>query len=340
MEQQSSAGERRHPMRRRDVIALLGGAAAAWPLVARAQPAAMPVVGFLHGGAAAEFGAQVTAFREGLRGAGYVEGQTVAIEYRWADGRFDRLPALADDLVRRHVAVIAAIGGDIVARAAMKATSTIPIVFMVGQDVVRSGLVASLNRPVGNVTGVTLFVPQLVPKQMELLHRLVPDAAVIAVLTNPDNPTVLPDPPDLEKAARANGMGLLLLNATTAEGIESAFAAMASQRVGGLLVPGDVFFTSRRAQIVMLAGRHALPAIYLFREIAVAGGLMSYGNDLNETVRQAAVYAARILGGEKPGDLPVIQPIKFELVINATTAKALGLPIPPTLLAIADEVID
>jgi putative ABC transport system substrate-binding protein len=337
---QRTASGWRQPIRRRDLIALLGGAAVAWPQASRAQQPAMQVIGFLHGGSAAQFTQQVTAFRDGLRGAGYVEGKNVAIEYRWAEGRFDTLAALADDLVRRHVDVIAAIGGDIVARAAIKATSAIPIIFMVGQDVIRSGLVVSVNRPVGNATGVTLFVPQLVPKQMELLHRIVPDAAVIAVLMNPDNPTVLPDPPDLEKAARANKMKLLLLNATTVDGIDAAFAAMTSQRASGLLVPGDVFFTSRRAQIVALAARNAVPAIYPFRENVAAGGLMSYGNNLNDTASLAATYVARILKGEKPGDLPVIQPTKFQLVLNLKTAKALGLAIPPTLLAIADEVIE
>jgi putative ABC transport system substrate-binding protein len=222
----------------------------------------------------------------------------------------------------------------------MKATSAIPIVFMVGQDVTRNGLVASLNRPGGNVTGVTLFVTQLVPKQMELLRRIVPDATEIAVLANPDDPAVLPETTALEKAARANGMGLLLLSATTAEGIDAAFAAMTDRRAGALLVPGDAFFTSRRSQLVTLAARHAVPAIYAFREYAAAGGLMSYGNNLNQTVRQAALYVARILAGEKPGDLPVMQPTKFELVINTATAKALGVAIPPTLLAIADEVIE
>ena len=312
----------------------------AWPQASRAQQPALPVIGFLHGGTASVFAQQVTAFRDGLSDAGYVEGKNVAIEYRWAEGRFDTLPALADDLVRRRVAVIVAIGGDIVARAATKATSAIPIVFMVGQDAIRSGLVASVNRPGGNVTGVTLFVPLLVPKQMELLHRIVPNAAVIAVLANPDNPTVLPDPPDLEKAARANGMELLLLNATTAEGIDAAFTTMTSQRAGGLLVPGDVYFTSRLTQIVALAARHAVPTIYPFREQAVAGGLMCYGNNLDETIRQAAAYTARILQGEKPGDLPIVQPTKFQLVINLKTANTLGLAIPPAVLAIADEVIE
>ena len=328
-------------MHRRKLINLLvGGASAAWPIAARAQQRARPVIGFLHGATSASLPEQVMAFREGLRDAGYVEGQNVAIEYRWAEGHFEKLPALADELARHHVAVIVALGGDIVARAAMQATSTIPIVFMVGQDVVKSGLVASLNRPGGNVTGVTLFVPILVPKQMELIHTIVPNAAVIAVLANSNNPTNYPDPPDLEKAARANGMDLLLTTATTEQEIDAAFAAMANRRAGALLVTGDVFFMSRREQIVTLAARHAIPAIFTFREFVTAGGLMSYGNNLNENARLAANYVGRILGGEKPGNLPVQQPTKFELVINLKTAKTLGLTVSNTMQLLADEVIE
>jgi putative tryptophan/tyrosine transport system substrate-binding protein len=326
-------------MRRREFLGV-GAGAVSWSLAARAQQPAMAVIGFLHGGSAVVFSPQVAAFREGLRSAGYIEGQNVAVEYRWAEGDFEKLPALADELVQRRVNVIAAIGGDIVARAAMRAASDIPIVFMVGQDVIRSGLVPSLNRPGGNVTGVTLFVPVLVPKQMELLHLMVPNAVRIAVLVNPDNPTVLPDPPDLEGAARANGMELLLVNATTAEGIDAAFAAAMNQHAGALLVPGDVYFTSRREQIVALAAKYAVPTVYAFRENVVAGGLLSYGNSLNETAGLAAAYAARLLRGEKAGDLPVIQPTKFELVINLKTAKSLALEIPAKVLAVADEVIE
>jgi putative tryptophan/tyrosine transport system substrate-binding protein len=324
---------------RRQFISALGGAAVTWPLAARAQQP-MSTVGFLHGGSAANFGQQAAAFREGLRKAGFVEGQNVSIEYRWADGRFDQLPALADELVRRPVNVIAAVGGDIVAKAAMAATSTIPIVFMVGQDTVRTHLVASLNRPGGNVTGVTLFVPDLVPKQMDIIHTMTPHAAVIAVLMNPKNPTVLPDPADLEQAARANGMQLALLSASTPEEIDAAFAAAVAQHAGALLVPGDVFFTGRRAQIVALAAKNALPTIYPFRESVVAGGLISYGNDLNETARLAGDFVARILAGAKPSDLPVQQPTKFELIINLKTAKSLGLNTPQPLLVAADEVIE
>jgi putative tryptophan/tyrosine transport system substrate-binding protein len=328
------------PMRRREFFGFISSALAALPFAARAQQAAVPVVGFLHGGSAVVFARQVKAFQDGLREAGFVEGQNVVIEYRWAEGSFEKLPALADELVRRHANVIAAIGGDIVARAAMRATSAVPVVFMVGQDVIRSGLVASLNRPGGNATGVTLFVPLLVPKQMELLHLIVPGAAVIAILINPDNPSVLPDLPDLEQAARANGMELVLLNATTSEQIDTAFTAAANQRAGALLVPGDVFFTGQREQIIRLAEQHALPAIYPFRENVAAGGLVSYGNNLNETAALAAGYVARLLRGEKAADLPVIQPTKFELVLNLKTAKSLGLDIPAKVLALADEVIE
>jgi len=322
----SGAGQMAIEIGRREFIAALGGAAVAWPLAALAQQSTMPVVGFLHGGSETSFGQQAAAFRDGLRKAGFVEGQNVSIEYRWADGRFDQLPVLADELVHRQVNVIASVGGDIVAKAAMAATSTIPIVFMVGQDTVRTHLVASLNRPGSNVTGVTLFVPDLVPKQMELIHTIAASAAVIAVLVNPKNPTVLPDSADLEQAAHANGMQLALLNASTPEEIDTAFAAATAQRAGALLVPGDVFFTSRRAQIVALAAKYALPTIYPFRESVAAGGLISYGNDLNETARLAGGFVARVLAGAKPSDLPVQQPTTFELAINLKTAKTLGSP--------------
>jgi putative tryptophan/tyrosine transport system substrate-binding protein len=325
-------------MRRREFLGVAGVAALAWPRAVRAQQ--LPVIGFLHGGSAAVFAQQAMAFRDGLRREGLVEGQNVDIEYRWAEGDFEKLPAFAEELVRRPVNVIAAIGGDIVARAAMKATSVVPIVFMIGQDAIRSGLVASINRPVGNVTGVTLFVSALVPKQMELLSLVVPDAARVGVLANPDNLTVLPELPDLEKAAHASGMELRLLNATTAEQIDVAFAAIANQRIGALLVSGDVFLTGRRQQIVALAAGQGVPAIYPFRENVVDGGLMSYGNSINDTAGVAGVYAARLLRGEKPADLPVIQPTKFELVLNLKTAKSLGMEFPAKVLALADEVIE
>jgi putative tryptophan/tyrosine transport system substrate-binding protein len=332
-------------MRRREFITLLGGAAVLGPRAARAQQSKTPesktpVIGFLHGGTPTAFQQQATAFRDGLRSAGYVEGQNLAVVYRWAEGHFERLPALADELVQRRVSVIAAFGSDIVAHAATKATSVIPVVFLVGQDVIKSGLVASLNRPGGNATGVTMFVPILVPKQMELARTLVPNAAVIAVLRNPGNPNVYPDPPDLEKAAQANGMGLLLVNASTEKEIEAAFATMTERHAGALLVPGDVFFTGRREQIVTLAAQHAIPAIYGFREYVDAGGLVSYGNNLNENARLVGNYVARVLGGEKPGNLPVQQPTKFEFVINLATAKTLGLTISANMQLLADEVIE
>ena len=324
---------------RRQFIATIGGSALNWPLAAHAQRP-IPTVGFLHGGSEAGLGSQATAFRDGLRKGGYIDGQNVNIEYRWADGRFDQLPALAAELVRRPVDVIATIGGDIVAKAAMAATSIIPIIFMVGQDTVRTHLVASLNRPGGNVSGVTLFVPDLAPKQMDLIHKMVPGAAVIAVLMNPKNPTVLPDPADLEQAARSNGMRLAVLNASTPKEIGAAFVAATVQHVGALLVSGDVFLTDRHSQIVALAAKYTLPTIYPFRESVIDGGLISYGNDLNETARLAGGFVARVLGGAKPSDLPVQQPTKFELIINIKTARSLGLNVPPLLLVAADEVIE
>jgi putative tryptophan/tyrosine transport system substrate-binding protein len=326
-------------MKRREFITLFG-ATAAWPLSARAQQPTVPVIGFLHGGVAAAFQQQVSAYREGLRAAGFVEGQNVVIEYRWAEGHFERLPALADELIRAHAAVIAAIGGDVVAHAVMKETSEIPIVFMVGQDAIKSGLVSSLSRPAGNVTGVTLFVPLLVPKQMELIHMAAPKATVIGVLNNRNNSSVLPDASELEDAARANGMKLLLLNATTSEEIGAAIVMAANQGAGALLVPGDVFFTSHRDQILNLTAQHSLPTIYPFREYVAAGGLMSYGNILNDVAHLAATYTARILHGEKPGDLPVEQPTKFDMTVNQKTARSLGLTIPQSLLVAADEVFE
>jgi putative ABC transport system substrate-binding protein len=314
--------------------------AGAWPLAARAQNNAPQIVGFLHGGYAAAFADQAAAFRSGLRKAGFAEGQNVVIEYRWAEGQFDRLPALAQDLIQRGSAVIAAIGGDIVAKAAMRATSTIPIVFMVGQDVIRSGLVASLNRPGGNATGVTLFVPDLVPKQMEIMRQIAPRATVIGVLANPNNPTVLPDLPELEKAAAANGFELRLLPARTPQEIDSALIAAADQHTDVVLVSGDVSITGRRDQILALTAQYRLPAIYPFHEYVQSGGLVSYGNNLNETARLAGAFVARILSGEKPANLPVQQPTTFELAINLKTAKSLGLAVPQALLVAADEVVE
>jgi len=324
-------------IRRRDLIVGIGGAAVAWPVAARAQRAAMPVIGYLSLAPAGITDRNVTAFREGLRAGGYVEDQNVAIEYRYAEGHSDRLPALANELVDRQVKVIVATGGIGPAQAAKAATSTIPIIFYGGgADVVKSGLVASYNRPGGNVTGITTFTVQLFSKQLELLHRLVPDAPLIEVLVNPAVPALLPDAAGLENAARANGVELLLSNANGVDEMDVAFAATASKR--GALVVSGAFFDF--GEIVTLSKRHAVPTIYPWREFPAAGGLMSYGNDLNEGFRQAGAYTARVLKGEKPSDLPVMQPTKFQFVINTTTTKALGLTIPLNLLALADEVIE
>jgi putative ABC transport system substrate-binding protein len=328
-------------MRRREFIALLGGgAAAAWPLAARAQQPAMPVIGFLNPTSLDANVDRLRAFRQGLKDAGYVEGENLAIEYRWAENQFDRLPALAADLVRRRVAVIATTGGAHSAFAIKAATTTIPTVFSVAEDPVRLGLVASLARPGGNSTGINFFAGEVGAKRLALLRELVPAAARVAVLVNPAGPAAEATLRDLEPAARAMGLEIQVLNATTSREINTAFATLVRERPDALFVGNDAFLTSRRIQMVQLAAHHSVPAVYSARENAEVGGLMSYGTSQRDTWRQVGVYTGRILNGAKPADLPVLQATKFELVINAETARMLGLTVPPTLLATADEVIE
>jgi putative ABC transport system substrate-binding protein len=327
-------------MRRREFVAALGGFAVPWPLAARAQQPAMPVVGYLYGGSPESSVQRVAAFRKGLSETGYIEGENVAIEFRWANDRTDRLPELATDLVRRKVAVIATPGSSQAALAVKAATTTIPIVFAIGSDPVREGLIASLARPGGNVTGVAWLTEELGAKRLGLLHELLPKAMRVALLVNPNNPLTAPFVKDVQIAAPSVGVQIDVFSATNNREIDSAFASLAQKRADALLLGGDALFNDRRVQITTLAVRHAVTTMYVSRDYTEAGGLISYGTDIAGMIRLAGVYTGRILKGEKPADLPVMQASKFELVINLQTAKTTGIEIPPTLLARADEVIE
>jgi len=327
-------------MDRRAFVRSVAGGLFAVPLAARAQQPAIPVIGYLNGASAAEFPHLLAGFRKGLSETGYTEGRNVTIEYRYAEGRYDRLPALAADLVNRRVSAIVATAGTPTIRAAKAATSTIPIVFVIGGDPVMFGIVATLSRPGGNITGITLLDSEVTAKRLGLLLELVPTATVIGGLTNPNNPISEPQVKELQAAARTHGRQLLVLEASTESDFAAAFAAIDRQHVDALLVAGDPFFDDRRTQLVSLAALHKVPASYIRREFIAEGGLLSYGPDVPDAFRQAGIYAGRILKGEKPPELPVMQPTKFEMAINLKTAKALGLAIPQSVLLRADEVIE
>jgi putative ABC transport system substrate-binding protein len=327
-------------MRRRDFIKTIIGSAAAWPLVARAQQQAMPLIGFLSARSPAEAASDLAAFRQGLGQAGYFEGKNVAIEYRWAEEHYDRLPGMAAELVVRQVAVIAATGGEPSGLAAKAATTTIPIVCTLGGDAVAAGLVAQLNRPGGNITGVTIIGIEMGPKRVELAHKLVPNAGMFAMLINSKFPMALAEMGEMQAAARSLGLQMTVVDASDGSEIEAAFAVLARDKASALIVNTDPLLLGQREQIVQLAARYKIPTLYFLREFVDAGGLMSYGPNIHNGYRQAGIYVGRILKGEKVGELPVVQPTKFDLVINLRTARTLGLEIPTVLLVLADEVIE
>ena len=327
-------------MQRRDFIKMVAGSAAAWPLAARGQQPAMPVIGFMSGRSLADAGYLADAFRQGLRDSGYVEGENISIEYRWANGDYDRLPGLASDLLLRKVLVLVAVGGDSSALAAKQATSTVPIVFGTGSDPIKAGLIASFNRPGGNATGYALLTNQMEPKRIGLLHELVPNVSLLGALINPSFPPAAQELEDIQNATNSIKQNLFVARAVNDAELETGFSGFAKQRVGAVLVAAAPFFDTRRERIIALAAQHRLPAIYQFREYAIAGGLISYGPSITASYKQAGVYTGRILRGANPGDLPVLLPTKFEMVINLKTANALGLAIPNTMQLLADEVIE